>query len=36
MLQKLIEFGKQLFSVMQKQQKQAEDIKEVRQDIKTL
>lgn len=36
MWQKILDFGKQLFSVMQKQQKHEEDIKEIRRDIKTL
>jgi predicted nucleic acid-binding Zn-ribbon protein len=33
---KIVDFGKQLFSMMQKQQKHEEDIKEIRQDIKAL
>lgn len=36
MLQKVIDFGKQLFSVMQKLQKHEEDIKEMRRDIHQL
>jgi predicted nucleic acid-binding Zn-ribbon protein len=36
MWQKVIDFGKQLFSVTQKLQKHEEDIKDVRQDIKAL
>ena len=36
MLQKVVDFGKQLFSVMQKLQKHEEDIKEIRRDINQL
>ena len=36
MLQKVIDFGKQLFAVMQKLQKHEEDIKEMRRDIHQL
>jgi septal ring factor EnvC (AmiA/AmiB activator) len=33
---KIVEFGRQMFSVMQKQSKHDEDIKEIRQDVKSL
>jgi uncharacterized protein YlxW (UPF0749 family) len=36
MWQKIVDFGKQMFSVMQKQSKHDEDIKEVQQDVREL
>lgn len=36
MWQKIVDFGKQMFSVMQKLSKHDEDIKEVQKDVRTL